>query len=185
MARIIAFAGSPRGSGYTWSLLKELIKGAESGGGEVKVYDLNDPGFRGCQGCFHCRAHPECTVTDYLTPFYTEIAEARGVVLASPIYFSDITGQAKMLLDRLFPMLDGQAFQPRFPGKNAVTIFAHGDGNKKLFQPAMDRLHGFLHTFGWKLCDSLVCSDTSSPGGTLSDDLLKKAFAAGKRLAGN
>ena len=182
MSKIIAFAGSPRTNGHCRRLLDELIKGVESRGGSVKTYDLNDPGFRGCQGCFYCRSNPGCSVEDILTPFYTEIADASGIVFASPIYFGDVTGQGKMWVDRMFPMLDGVAFQPRHPGKKAVTIFSQGDGNDERFLPAMKRLHGFINTFGWKLQENLVCANTSSRDFVLSDALLKKAFDAGAAL---
>lgn len=182
MAKIIAFAGSPRRGGSAWLLLDELIKGVESGGGGVKVYDLNDPGFRGCQGCFYCRSHPDCSVRDILTPFYSEINDATGVVFVSPIYFGDIIGQGKMWLDRMFPMLVGEAFQPRHPGKRAVTIFTQGDADTDRFSVATERLHGFVNAFGWTLEQSLMCAGTSVPGFTVPGELLGKAFAAGKGL---
>lgn len=184
MPNIIAFTGSPRKEGNTRRLLNELIEGAEAKGGEVKVYDLNEPGIRGCQGCFYCRSHPECSVQDALAPFYGEVRNATGIVFASPVYFGDISGQGKIWLDRMFPMLDGQAFQPRFPGKKVVTLFAQGDGDAGRFLPAMQRLHSFLHTFGWKLQDNLVCADASSPGYEMPRELLQKAKAAGGALIG-
>lgn len=185
MARIIAFAGSPREKGHCWRLLRELQRAAEAKGAEVKTYNLNDPGFRGCQGCFHCRTNPECSVKDILTPFYGEIAEANAVVIASPIYFADVTGQTMMWLDRMFPMLDGTAFRPRHPGKKAVTIFSQGDGEPERFRPAINRLHGFLKTFGWDVVDSLVCAGVSARGFVMPEDLLKRTAEIGAALAEN
>lgn len=183
MSTVIAFAGSPRKQGHTWQLLNELIRGVESKGGEVNVYDLNDPELRGCQGCFYCRANPGCPVDDILTPFYFEIAEASAVVVASPVFFGDVSGQVKMWLDRMFPMLEGSAFQPRFPGKKAVTIFAQGDGDADRFLPAMKRFHGFIDSFGWELRENIVCCDSASPGFEIPGELMKRSYAAGEALA--
>lgn len=180
--KILAFAGSPRRQGHCWTLLDAVKKGVESKGGEFKIYDLNDAGVRGCQGCFYCRANPGCSVKDSLSPFYDEIADAAGVVFSSPIYFGSLTGQAKIGLDRLFPMLDGQSFQPRHPGKKAVTIYSQGDGNAERFAGAVNMVHGFLRTFGWELAESVVCFGTSSSGVEVPEDLTKKAFAAGREL---
>lgn len=182
-SKITAFAGSPRKGGFTWALLKEVLRGAEDGGAEVKVYDLNDPGFRGCQGCFYCRSHQGCRVDDILQPFFDEVGEVSGIVFASPIYFADISGQGKMWLDRMFPMLDGQSFSPRHPGKRVVDIFTQGDGHADRFQPAIDRLHGFINGFGWKVEETLVCAGTSETGFALPPDLMGKAYAAGRKLA--
>lgn len=183
MARILAFSGSPRADGHSGRLLGELIKGAESRGAEVKVYDLNNPGLRGCQSCFACRAKPGCSVRDYLAPVYEEMADAAGVVLSSPIYFASISGQAKLWLDRMFPMLDGQSFLPRYPGKRAVTIFSQGDGNPDRFGGAIRMVHGFFKTFGWDMAESIVCSGASAPGFVLSNELMKMAHDAGAALA--
>ena len=184
MAKILAFSGSPREKGHSRALLDELVRGAQSKGGEVKVYDLNHPEFRGCQGCFYCRTHPECSVKDYLTPAYGEMADAAGIVFTSPIYFAQITGQAKMWIDRMFPMLDGQSFQPRHPGKKSVAIFAQGDANLERFAAAVNMVQGFMRTFGWHLQDILVCAGASTPGFAIPDTLMKRAFAAGADLAG-
>lgn len=184
MATLLALAGSPRKQGNTRTLLQELIKGAESRGGMVKVYDLNDPAFRGCQSCFTCRTRPRCSVQDVFTPFYEEIDAAAGVVFASPIYFADITGQAKMGLDRLFPMLDGASFSPRFPGKKVAAIYSQGDSDPARFASAIAAVRGFFHTFGWKQEHCLICAGAGDPGYAIPEELLKEAFDAGAALAG-
>lgn len=182
---IVVFWGSPRKDGYSHTVASELIRGVESGGGKVKTYDLNDPGFRGCQGCFHCREHEACIIQDMLQPFYSEVDGVSGIVIASPIYFGDISGQAKKWLDRMFPMLDGKALAPRHPGKRVVSIFAQGDANAERFLPAANRLHGFLHAFGWTVEDTLVCAGSGSDEFTVSQPLMEQAFKAGEKLAGS
>lgn len=184
MAKVLAFAGSPRREGYTNTLLRKLIEGVESKKGEVKVYDLNSPEPRGCQGCFRRRAEPGCPIDDSLAPAYAEIADASGIVVTSPIYFGQISGQAKLWLDRMVPMLDGKTFKPRHPGKKAATIFSQGDANGLRFASVVNQLHGFLQTFGWEPIASIVCSGVSDPDFTLSDELLAKARTAGEALAG-
>lgn len=121
--KVIVFLGSPRKNGYTTALAREAGRGVKNAGLTVKEYDLNDKGVRGCQGCYYCREQYGCSVKDYLAPMYGDLAEARAVVVASPIYFYQITGQTKLWLDRMFPMIDGE-FNPRLPGKKAVTIFS-------------------------------------------------------------
>lgn len=180
---IAAFAGSPRRDGFSWILLDELIKGAKSKGAGVKVYDLNDPGFRGCQGCYYCRTNTSCIQQDMLRPFYTEVDDTAGIVLTSPIYFADMSGQAKQWLDRMFPMVDGKSFAPRHPGKRVVDIYAQGDGNVERFQPAIDRLHGFFKGFGWKVEETIVCGGVGAAGYSVPAELKARAFKAGETLA--
>ena len=183
--KVLVLAGGPREkTGQTWILLRQLVKGVEGKGGRARVFNLNDPGFRGCQGCFHCRTHPDCAVKDILTPFYDEIADASGVVFASPIYFADITGQAKMGVDRMFPMLDGMSFSPRYPGKKAVTIFSQGDANAERFRPAIDRLEGLVQTLGWQIIRTLLSAGVGTPDHQTPESLMRDAMLAGEELAG-
>ena len=185
MRKIIAFIGSPRKHGYTYKLIQEVIKGAQSKGSEVKIYDLNDEGIKGCQGCFYCRSHEGCSTKDYLQPMYEDIKNADGVIFGSPIYFMQISGQSKQWLDRMYPMFEGTGFpfQARYPGKKAVTIFSQGNENKDAFQATIQFVNGSFSMFGWELTDSLLCSHTGSPNFKLSDELLEQAFTAGELLA--
>ena len=183
--KIAAFVGSPRKDGFSHALLEEVLRGAREKGAVVKVYDLNDPGFRGCQGCFHCRTNPECSVEDTLTSFYKTVADVTGIVFTSPIYFADISGQGKMWLDRMFPMLnlDGKSSAPRHPGKRVVDIFAQSDGDPGRFRPAIDKFHGFVKGFGWQIEETIFCCGVNASGYSIPAELKERAFKAGERLA--
>lgn len=183
MATVVAFVGSPRRNGYSHALLDELAKGVESVGGTMKYYDLNAPGFRGCQGCYTCREEPYCCVEDTLRPFYDEIADVAGMVVTSPIYFADISGQVKCWLDRMFATLDGHTLAPRHPGKNIVSLFAQGDSEPTRFSAAMERLHGLFRVFGWRLLGSMVCAGVGTAGFAVSEELKREAFDLGVGLA--
>lgn len=182
MKKILAFIGSPRQKGFTGQVIKEVIRGAESKGAQVKVFNLNDDGIKGCQGCFYCRKNEGCATKDSLQPMYEDIKNADGIIFGSPIYFHQVTGQAKIWLDRMYPMIDGQ-FKPRFPGKKVVTVYAQGNPDKAFFEPAIKATNHFFTMFGWQLINSLLCYGTGNPTYTLSDSLLNEAFKAGEDLA--
>ncbi len=181
--KVVIFLGSPRERGYTTTLAREAGRGAKEAGLEVKEYNLNDSGFRGCQGCGHCRGAYGCATKDYLAPAYQDIAEAKAIIVAAPIYFYQITGQAKMWVDRMFPMIDS-AFVPRQPGKKALTIFSQHQDNPKMFQSAMDWLHNLLKDgFGWNLAASIACCGEPAEGTAAYKEFLQQAHAAGAALA--
>ncbi len=177
--KVVIFLGSPREKGHTTALAREAGRGAKDAGLEVKEYDLNDKGVRGCQGCFHCRGIYECATKDYLTPMYQDIAEASAVVVASPIYFYQVTGQAKLWVDRMFPMIDGD-FNPRQPGKKALTIFSQNQKGPDTFKPAIDWLNNILKDgFGWDLTASVICCGEPELDSADFGKLLQQAHAAG------
>jgi multimeric flavodoxin WrbA len=161
MLKIVIFNGSPRKNGYTAKLLEQVAKGAKSKGAEVIEFDLNHSGIRGCQGCYYCRTHDGCAIKDYLQPMYEAINEADAIVFGSPIYYYKITGQAKIWLDRTFPMV-GDNFAPRHPGKKVITIFAQGSPNTEMGAEGINFVNNGLVHYGWKLEDSIQCCGTTN-----------------------
>jgi len=178
MSKVIIFFGSPREDGLTVKLIRQIIAGAKFEGAEVVTYDLNDDGVKGCQGCYFCRQNEGCAVKDTLQPMYNDIKEVDGIIAGFPIYFYDIGGQSKILIDRLFPMIDG-SFAPRYPGKKIATVYAQGNGDRGAYSSAIEKNDNiFVDAFGWSLIESfLVCSDKDVNG------LKDKAFEVGKQLS--
>lgn len=112
MKKIIIIDGGPRKNFNTASMLKKFAEGASSVSSEIEVktvrlYDLD---YKGCMSCMACkvkgRASNVCKYKDALTPILEEIAQADGLVLGSPNYFGEVTGQMRAFLERLaFPWL--------------------------------------------------------------------------------
>ncbi len=161
MSKVVIFNGSPRKNGYTTKLLEQVAKGAKSKGAEIIEFDLNDSGIRGCQGCFYCRTHDGCAVNDYLQPMYKAIAEADAIVFGSPIYYYQITGQAKIWLDRTFPMV-GDNFAPRHTGKKVISIFTQGSPNPEMGAENIKVINSMFVAYGWELEDSILCCGTTN-----------------------
>ncbi len=184
MSKVVIFKGSPRKNGYTSRLLEQVAKGVKSKGAEVIEFDLNDPGIRGCQGCYYCRTHDGCAVNDYLQPMYKAIDEADAIVFGSPIYYYQITGQARVWLDRTFPMV-GENFAPRHSGKKAITIFAQGNPNPQIAEEGIKFVTNIFETYGWKIEDSIhYCGTSSNPDLEKFEELSLRAFKDGENLVG-
>ena len=94
---VIAFLGSPRKGGNTETLLNEAIRGT---GTDVRVFDLNEMDIRPCQNCGDCEGTGECTIQDDMQEVALAIKAADRIILASPVFFSGVSAQAKTLIDR-------------------------------------------------------------------------------------
>ncbi|MCF8062517.1 MAG: flavodoxin family protein [Deltaproteobacteria bacterium] len=109
--KLMAFNGSPRKTWNTATLLEQVVEGAASQGAETRLVHLYDLHYQGCISCFACKkrggkSYGTCAVQDDLTPIYAEIREADALILGSPIYFGDVTGEMRSFLERLlFPSL--------------------------------------------------------------------------------
>ncbi|MBI4823575.1 MAG: flavodoxin family protein [Nitrospirae bacterium] len=97
---VIAFMGSPRKGGNTELILNEAIKAIEEEGLKVKVFDLNLMDILPCQDCGGCEETGECIIIDDMAEVSASIRTAQRIILASPVYFSGVSAQAKAMIDR-------------------------------------------------------------------------------------
>ena len=135
MKKIIIIDGGPRATFNTASMLKKIAEGAGSVSKEIEVktirlYALD---YKGCMSCMACKikrkASNVCKFKDALTPVLEEIAQADGLVLGSPIYFGDVTGQMRTFLERLaFPWLSYNDYSMTAPKRMPVVLLETMNG---------------------------------------------------------
>jgi len=130
--KIVTVLGSPRKKGNSNTIAMAFGDKAESLGAEVKTYHLNGMDFKGCQGCYACKTKQDsCILKDDLTEVLEAIHEADVLVMASPVYFWDISGQLKSFVDRTYSYLRPDFFNRPDPcrlpeGKKGLLILTQG-----------------------------------------------------------
>ena len=94
--KVTCLLGSPREKGNSAALAKKFCKTAESLGASIRTVSLNTLNFRGCQGCMACKTKlDKCALEDDLTEVLEAIRETDVLVLASPVYYWDVSSQLK------------------------------------------------------------------------------------------
>lgn len=138
MKKIIIIDGGPRKTFNTASMLKKVAEGANTVSEEIEVksYRLYDLDYKGCMSCLACKIKGKavniCKFKDALTPILEEIAEADGLVLDSPNYFGEITGQMRAFLERLaFPWLSYNDYSQTAPKRMPVLLIETQNGTKE------------------------------------------------------
>jgi multimeric flavodoxin WrbA len=107
--KVMAVNGSARKTWNTATLLKKALKGAASQGADTELIHLYDLTFTGCTSCFACKtrggkSYGRCAVKDGLAPILKKVEEADALILGSPIYFGNVSGEMRSFLERLlFP----------------------------------------------------------------------------------
>lgn len=180
MGKLVAFCGSPRESGVTRKLMNRVFEGAKAKGMEIVFFDLNQAGIRGCQACRYCRTHEGCALKDPLHDMYAEIISADAILLGTPIYFYQLSGQTKIWLDRLYPMFDTPSYKSRYPGKKSATIFVQGYEDPTLYTHVIEDMNNRFNRWGWGLVDSILAHGDNP----LSEQLLERAYEIGLKLSG-
>lgn len=109
--RVIAINGSPRRKWNTATLLEKALEGAASEGAETEIIHLYDLNFKGCTSCFACKlingkSYGKCAMSDELTSVLEKLRDADAVILGSPIYLSNCTGEMRSFMERyMFPFM--------------------------------------------------------------------------------
>lgn len=186
MKKIVIFNGSPRKQGSVSQILHMIENGAVEKGAQVKVYDLNEAGIRGCQGCMYCKKNnvTVCAQNDSLKSMYEDIQEADVIVTGSPIYMFHITSQLQTWITRLYPFIDIN-LKPLATGKKLVTVYSQGNPVIGQFKGAMEYVKEFTSFLGWEEVERIVSASHSpsvSPA-QVSEEILDKAYNVGKLLA--
>jgi len=102
--RVLAFAGSPRRGGNSEKLLDSALAGvaAAAPGAAVTKIVLNELEFVPCQNCRFCSATGYCRFAagDDMKGIYDELDASDRFIIASPIYFANVSAQLKAMIDR-------------------------------------------------------------------------------------
>jgi multimeric flavodoxin WrbA len=213
MKKIMIIDGGPRKNFNTAAMLQKIAEGAASVSEqiEVKTVRLYSLDYKGCVSCMACKLKGKtsnvCKYKDGLTPVLEEIAQADGLVMGSPIYFSEVTAQLRALLERLiFPWLSYKDFSLTAPKKMPViltyTMNANPEQAKVIFQlmglieNCLERAYGDVehvdayNTYQVKNYDRYELDAFPEPMKRQYRDEhweedLQRAFDAGKRMAEN
>lgn len=152
--KIVSILGSPRSKGNSASIARRFTDAAVRRGAVAEIFELNRLTYRGCQGCYACKkTHDRCVLNDDLAPVLGAVKEADLVLLASPVYYGDITAQLKGFIDRSYSYLKPDYItnpQPsRLEPKKLVFVLTQGHPDQALFADIFPRYDTFLRWMGF------------------------------------
>ncbi|MBA2846682.1 multimeric flavodoxin WrbA [Methanococcus maripaludis] len=180
--KVVAINGSPKKQGNTALLINKILDGAKSNGAEIIQYDIDKMNVNGCKGCMHCRSEFKCAQKDDMAEILENLKEADVLVIGSPIYMWQVTGQAKIFLDRLYPVVNAD-FSPRLSNIKTATVYVQANPDESAFAPYIENTNSMLNFLGLNVVESIVNGGVGAPGDVLNhEDTLEQAFNIGKKL---
>lgn len=189
MADVLAMKGSPRAGGNTDLLLDEAVKGARNAGHNVTVLTLRDLQYSGCLNCGGCTRTGRCHVPDALQQIFPLLESNEHVILASPVFFMDVTWKLKAMIDRCQVywarkhVLKAPSGRVR-PGGNCSAILVGGTHFKRLFDAPTIVLKAWCATMDLKLRLGLTINGIDQAGEILKHpDALERAREIGRTIA--
>ena len=188
--KIVTLLGSPRSQGNSTAIARRFQDTAVNLGAEIRTFELNRLTYRGCQGCYACKEKLDhCILNDDLTTVLTAAAESDVVVLASPVYFGDVTSQLKGFIDRSYSYLKPDyltnPIPSRFSSKKLVFILTQGHPDESLFADIFTRYDGFLKWLGFSETHLIrVCGIGPTTVDAVPEATLAQAEELAKLLVG-
>ncbi len=124
--KVIAINGSARKDGNTAILINCALQELEREGIKTELIQLAGQRVRGCTACLKCfeQRNKRCVIDDdCVNDCIQKMMAADGIILGSPVYFSDVTAEMKALIDRagFVSMANGELFR-RKVGAAAIAV---------------------------------------------------------------
>lgn len=160
--------GSPRKNGDTVSLIKKVT---ERIAGEFKIVDAYRCDISPCLDCRYCWEHSGCRIEDEMQEVYAYIEECDNIIIASPIYFSELTGKLLDLGSRLQTYFCASFFRKEKPilkpKKGAIILVGGGDGSPNR---ACSTARVLLHQMNCHDIHEPVCSHNTNNVPAIEDE---------------
>ncbi len=179
--KIVILNGSPRKKGNTSALVKAFTEGAEGVGNKVTEFFLDQMDIHGCKGCFggHSSRECPCVQKDDMAKIYPAIKESDVVVLATPLYYWNMSGQIRTAIDRLFALEEGDGNLLRGNGRScALLMAAEGNGFEDVLT-YYDHLADHLH---WKNLGHVLAGGNFDIGDIEGKPQIKQAHDLGAAI---
>lgn len=167
MKKIILVNASPRKNGNAAVIAEKLS--AEIKDAEIKVFNADKDSINYCIACNACKAKetPACIQKDGMGELISKLDACDGMVLLTPIYFDQISGQAKTFVDRLYcffnPMKPGASAATK-RGKKAALIGCCGGGPVEVYGPYLEGVAGRFGVMGADETRTAIFSGVNAPG---------------------
>jgi Multimeric flavodoxin WrbA len=134
--RIVIINGSPRKNGITAKILKEFrsqLSGFEDV--DVDYYDISDQNITTCKGCQNCYRTGECFINDDAETLSIKLGQADGIIIGTPNYVSNISGELKIFVDRGHFVME-----QLLKDKKAVTVVTYENADGRSVQKILSKL---------------------------------------------
>ncbi|SCY59967.1 flavodoxin family protein [Desulfoluna spongiiphila] len=180
--KIVCLTGSPRYHGNSTAIAKRFMETADKHGADTTTYALNKLTYKGCQACMGCKTKADsCVLGDDMKQVLDDVSTADVLVMASPIYYGDVTSQMKAFMDRTYsfyvPEFHTKARPSRLAsGKKFVMISTQGQPDENMFADVFPKYHFFFQTHGFKEGYSIRGCGLTRPDDVMSrQEILAKA----------
>ena len=176
MKKVLIVSTSPRMNSNSEALATAFAAGAKVAGHEVEQISLRGKTVNFCRGCFVCQEKQRCVIRDDADVICQKALESDVLVFATPIYYYEMSGQLKTLLDRLNPL-----FPSDYAFRDVYMLTSAAEDEEYVPQRAVSGLEGWIECFERaRLAGTVFMGGVTAAGENPGHPALEQAYQMGK-----
>ena len=178
MKRVIVISTSLRHGSNSDILADKFVEGAKAAGNDVEKISLTGKEIKFCKGCFACQKLGKCVIQDDVNDMMSKVLEADVVVWATPIYYYEMSGQMKTLIDRMNAM-----YPLDYKFRDVYLLTTAAEDEEFVPKRAEAGLTGWIDCYPKsRLAGTLFCGGVNEPNEIVGNAKLQEAFDMGKSV---
>lgn len=178
MKNVLVISTSFRKGGNSESLAEEFSRGTEEAGNKVEKVYLRDKNIGFCKGCLACVNTNRCVIKDDAAKIVEKMLAADVIVFATPIYYYEMSGQMKTLLDRGNPM-----YSADYAFRDIYLLTSAAEDKEDVPKRAVSGLEGWIECFPKaRLAGTVFAGGVNAVGDIKGHSSLKAAYDMGKKV---
>ena len=179
MSNVLVITTSLRAKSNSDILAESLIAGARDAGHNVELISLKGKKISFCIGCFACHGTHKCAIKDDAIEIAEKIRNADTIVFVTPIYYYEMSGQMKTLIDRTNPL-----YLSDYKFRKVYMLSTATDDRESTPERAVNGLQGWVDCFEKaEIAGSLFCggiTDANEAAGKITEK--NEAYEFGRSL---
>lgn len=175
---ILVISASLRKNSNSEALADAFLKGAQDAGHTMKKVSLQNKTIGFCKGCLACLKAGRCIIRDDAVEIAKQMHDADVIVFATPIYYYEMSGQMKTLLDRA-----NSLYGSDYAFGDIYLLSAATEDEDGVDSRAVSGLEGWIACFERaRLAGTVFAGGVNGPGEIKGHPALQKAYEMGRAI---
>ena len=178
MKKVIIISTSLRRGSNSDMLAEKFAEGAQTAGNDVEKISLMGKDIQFCRGCFGCQKLGRCVIKDDVNDIMAKVLKADVVVWATPIYYYEMSGQMKTLIDRMNGL-----YEQDYQFRDVYMLSTAAEDEEDTSLRAEAGLKGWTDCYPKsRIAGTLFCGGVNDAREIEGNPKLQEAFEMGKSV---
>ena len=176
--RILVISTSLREKSNSQALGDAFAAGAREAGHQVEQISLRGRSIAFCTGCLACQSAGQCVIQDDAVEIAEKMGRAEVIAFATPIYYYEMSGQMKTLIDRA-----NSLYNSNYAFRDIYLLTAAEEDGEGVDEGAIHGLYGWIAWYEKAhLAGSVFAGGVNDAGDIKGHPALRQAYEMGKAV---